>query len=330
MSHGTLTELRPAAFDPYQSYRKTLLSPSRVRELSTLSPARAVADTLICWAWIIAAWTLVAVHPTWWTVLLAIPVVGTRFYALLIVGHDGIHRRLFRHPRWNDWFADLFIFGPVGAITRINNQNHLGHHRYLATPDDPDLHQFTCANKHRWHLLIGHLSGVTSFFRSFRNVFLGGRKAPPSAAEEFAKPAPRYSLRDFAIIGIWQSSLVLGLSLEIGWWAYPALWLVPVYLAFMADNFRAFAEHSQPQPDSIADEHRLITFLSNPIERQFIAPLNMNYHAAHHLWPSIPYYRLAQADREIRDLPAAEGLEWRNSYVGYLLQYLRVLPLDDC
>jgi fatty acid desaturase len=56
----------------------------------------------------------------------------------------------------------------------------------------------------------------------------------------------------------------------------------------------------------------------------------MNYHTAHHLWPSIPYYNLPQADREIRDLPAAADLEWRGTYVGYLLQYFRLLPLEDC
>src|SRR5262245_57531233 len=111
--------------DPYQGYRRSLLSPLRVRELSELRPARAVFDTIWLWAGILAALSLVALFPSWWSVLIAIPVIATRYYALLIVGHDGIHRRLFRSPRWNDWFADLFVFGPVAAITRINNQNHL-------------------------------------------------------------------------------------------------------------------------------------------------------------------------------------------------------------
>src|SRR5437868_11388843 len=35
----------------------------------------------------------------------------------------------------------------------------------------------------------------------------------------------------------------------------------------LGDNFRAFAEHSQPYPDTLANRHRLITFLSNPLER---------------------------------------------------------------
>ena len=330
-SPATATE-----FDPYQSFRKTLLSPQRVRELSKLRPVRAIADTLWLWFGILAAWTFVAIWPTWWAALLAIPVVGTRYYALLIVGHDGIHRRLFHAPRVNDNFADVFIFGPVAAITRINNQNHLGHHRHLSTPFDPDLHLFTCTGKYRWSLMLGFLTGVTSLFRSFSNVFLRSRAAAPATAASATTGRPvkapgAYNLRDIAIIVAWQVALIGGLTWLVAWWAYPVLWLAPLYgFAFLGDNLRAFAEHSQPEPDALADKHRLITYLSNPLERLFVAPLNMNYHAAHHLWPSIPYYNLALADREIRGLPAARDLEWRKTYVGYLLRYFRLLPLEEC
>ena len=320
-------------FDPYRPFRTALLTPERIRQLSELRPWRAVADTLWLWLQILGAWTFVAIWPAWWAALLAIPLIGARYYALLIVGHDAIHRRLFRSRRMNDNFADLFIFGPVLAVTRINNQNHLGHHRHLATPEDPDLHQFTCANKYSWRSFLGYLSGATSAWRSFRNVFVR-RGASDPAADKPRESAPGregYAWRDLAVIGAWQVALIGGLTWGVAWWAYPALWLAPLYcFAFLGDNLRAFAEHSQPEPEPEADAHRLITFVSNPLERLFIAPLNMNFHAAHHLWPSIPYYNLAQADREIRALPAARELEWRGAYCGYLWRYFRLLPLEDC
>lgn len=317
----------PATIDPYSQYRQSLLAPKRVRELSRLRPWRAVVDTAWFWSWIVAAWVCVAVWPKWWVVAAAVGVIGVRFYALLIVAHDAIHRRLFRSVRWNDNFADLFIFGSIGAITRINNQNHLGHHRYLATPDDPDLHQFTCTNKFQLHLLLAHLTGLSSLYRSFSNVFLRRTVAPKDRPKQ---EKPKYTLRDFVLIALWQAGLIGGLTWLVAWWAYPVLWLAPVYLAFVLDNFRAFAEHSQPEPDGQADEKRLITFLSNPVERIFVAPCNMNYHTAHHLWPSIPYYNLPLADREIREVAATGKLEWRGTYLGYLLRYVRRLPLKDC
>jgi fatty acid desaturase len=322
-------DTQPAAFDPYQPYRKALLSPERVRALSELRPRRAIIDTIACWMCIVSAWAFVALWPRWWTILLAIPIVGSRYYALLIVGHDAIHRRLMADQTWNDWFADLFVFGPVAAITRINNRNHLGHHRHLSTADDPDLHQFTCTNKYQPHLLLAYLTGFSSLCRSFRNVFLRPVAEPSSEADVKLQ---HYTLRDFALIAVWQVGMIGGLTYFVAWWAYPVLWLVPLYcFTFLGDNFRAFAEHSQPRSDVYADRQRLITFLSNPVERIFVAPLNMNYHAAHHLWPSIPYYNLPQADREIRNHPAAaNGLEWRSSYFGYLWDYFRLLPLADC
>jgi fatty acid desaturase len=311
--------------NPYERCRRSLLSQQRVRSLSHLQPWRPVLDSLWFWAWIIASWAAIARWPSGWLICLAIPVIATRYYALLIVGHDGIHRRLFRSPRCNDWFADLVVFGPIGGITRINNQNHLGHHHHLSTPEDPDLHQFTCTNKYRWSLLVVYLSGMASLWTAFTNVFLQQARI----AKSTRRTSP-YNLRDFLVIAVWQTALIGGLTWFIAWWAYPVLWMIPVYLAFVADNFRAFAEHSHPEPDSLANHHRLITYLSNPLERLFIAPCNMNYHAAHHLWPSIPYYNLPAADREIRRIPAADALEWRSSYFGYLIRYFQLLPLENC
>jgi fatty acid desaturase len=70
--------------------------------------------------------------------------------------------------------------------------------------------------------------------------------------------------------------------------------------------------------------------VSNRLERFFVAPLNMNHHAAHHLWPSIPYYNLAAAEREMWATGATAGMERRKSYLGYLRRYWRALPLDEC
>jgi fatty acid desaturase len=320
---STALESAPAqvSADPYHYWRKNLLPIERVRALSSLRPSRVVVDTLGCWAVILTAWSAVALWTEWWVVLLAIPIIGSRYYALFIIGHDGLHRRLFARRWLNDRFNDLFILGPIGAITHINDKNHLNHHHYLATDRDPDRHKHGCFNKTRLHELFGYLTGVTSFFRSIKHVFF----TRPSADHE------AHTALDLAILLAWQVLLIGGLTLAIGWWAFPVLWLLPVYVfTFLADNFRTFAEHSYPAPDRTMDEHRLITYLSNPLERLFVAPMNMNYHAVHHLYPSIPYFHLPKADREARQRPAAAGLVWRCSYLGYLLSYTRALPLDEC
>jgi fatty acid desaturase len=312
------------ANDPCRVYRKALLSPERVRELSRLHPGRAVWDALCCWLTIGAAWVLVALRPEWWTLLIAVPIVGTRYYALFILGHDGLHRRLFPNPRHNDLFNDLVALGPIGAITRINNANHLRHHHHLATEHDPDRHRHGCFNKTNVAELFGFLTGISSVVRSVQNVFL-----PNSATTRHERE--RYTIRDIFILAGWQGLLIGGLTWLVGWWGWPVLWLLPVFaFTFLGDNLRSFAEHSHPEPDRAADAHRLITYRSNAVECLFFAPMNMNYHAVHHLWPSIPYYHLPLADAAIRSDPAAAGLEWRRSYLGYLYRYCRALPLREC
>lgn len=324
---GALGSAPPAPDpDPYEPYRSSLLTPARVRELSRLRPGRAVRDIALAWLAILAAWTVAAVHTTAWTVALAAVVVGTRYYALFIIGHDGLHRRLFAERRTNDLVCDLFILAPLGAITRLNNRNHLAHHRHLATERDPDRHRHACFNKTDLTELLGYASGLTSIVRSARNVFRGSRAdAGPAGGGE------GYTARDLAILAGVQAALIGGLSWAFGWWGWPALWLAPVYVfTYLGDSLRSFAEHSHPQADALADEHRLITYVSSPIERLFFAPMNMNFHAAHHLWVSIPYYNLPAADAEMSAHPLAAGIERRGSYAGYLARYALALPLEEC
>jgi fatty acid desaturase len=313
----------------YAPYRVNVLTREQLRHLNNLTPSIAVRDTLVNWAIIIMGWSAVALKPTWWMVFLAVVLVGTRYYALSIIGHDGLHRRLFKSRYINDLWADLTIFGPVCAITRVNRINHIEHHWVTCLPNDPDRHKYVHDHKETTVWFLFFLSGLQSLRPSFRNIFLKNRGNTPAAGDADTREIPRerYYPRDLAIIAGWQFVLIVGLSQAIGWWAYPVLWLLPIYMfAYRADLVRVFCEHSMLVPDAEADRRqRLITYTSNAFERQFFAPYNMNFHAAHHLWPSIPYYNLAEADRLIRNWVDGHGRNesfiWRRSYVGYIVSY---------
>ena len=321
--------LPAAARSPYHPYRSVLLPPHRVRALSELRPGRAVLDTALCWTIILGAWAVVGLHPAWWTVLLALPVIGTRYYALFIIGHDGLHRRVFADRARNDLFTDLFLIGPLAAITRLNNRNHLRHHLHLGSHEDPDRHRHACFNKTDLHELFVFVVGASTILSSVRNVFVRRQPADAHVLPEQAHDG--YRARDAAIIIGWQVLLLGGLSLAIGWWAYPVLWLLPVYcFAYLGDNLRSFCEHSQAESDDLADEHRLITYRSSVVERWLVAPMNMNHHAAHHLWVSIPYYNLPSATAEMMRHPEAASIEVRGSYLAYLARYALALPIDGC
>ena len=225
----------------------------------------------------------------------------------------------------NDLFSDVFIFGPIGAIIRINKRNHLKHHKHLSTVNDPDRYKQTCLGKETKNGLFMFLLGIQTFIQTVSNVMLN------KGSNKERIPETKYKIRDIIILLGWQLVLIGGLTYFIGWWAYPLLWVTPFYLfCFLMDNFRTFAEHSHPESDSKADSHRLITYLPNSIEKFFFAPMNMHFHAVHHLWISIPYYNLEIADAELRKAKGSEELIWRYSYIDHLRNWIHQTPIKEC
>jgi len=313
----------------HATLRKALLEPDEARRLSRLDALAPIRDTTLQWLKILAAWAFVAWSPAVIVVLVALPVIGTSRYALQVLAHDGIHRRLFSSAYVNDLFTDVFLLGSIGAVVRLSGRNHLLHHQRLGSDDDPDRFKYGSYNKTTTRELLAYLSGVSGFALVIRRAFLPTERATRDAGS--TGTGLRYAARDIAIIGIWQALLIVGLSWYIGWWAYPVLWLLPAYLfGYCGDMARQFLEHAHPERDEIADRHRLITHSSNPVERIFLSPLNMNLHTAHHLWPSIPYYNLPEADRIMHARAASDETIWRGSYLGSLREYWSALPLAPC
>ena len=302
----------------YSPFRTVLLERAELSRLSSLRPEIPVRDTILHWIAIVAAWTTVAIMPSPFVVATAMLVIGTNFYGLYIIGHDGLHRRLFEEVRSNDLWNDILIVGSFGAITRLNRRNHMDHHQDTCLAGDPDRHKYLHDGKDAVVPFVVFLSGLANLWPSVRNVFLGSRTAK--------KAREIYAARDLLILISWQALLLAGLTWAIGWWAYPLLWLFPVYFfCYRADLTRVFCEHAVTGPGEEADKSlRLITYRSNWLEKRFFAPHNMNFHAAHHLWIGIPYYNLPEADRLMRAKAGDDPrLVVRNSYVGYLLYYLR-------
>jgi fatty acid desaturase len=197
----------------YQPYRSVLLSKGELAELNRLNFGRAVRDITWLWLQIITAWGIAAFQPRWWIIVLAAAFVGNRYYSLFIIGHDGLHRRL--HPRQgvNDLVNDLFVLGPLAAITRINRRNHMRHHGTLACADDPDTYKY----QPRWRVgplaFLFSITGVPFVFRAIKNVYSGN-------AETAVTTSPRHALyrhwvADFALCDFDHAIRLVGLSGDV-------------------------------------------------------------------------------------------------------------------
>lgn len=302
------------AHSPVEYPFRHMLTTEERSLLSRPDTRRVLIDIGLLWSQIALSWAAAWHFESAWVIALSAVIVGNRYYALYIIGHDGLHRRLHDNVRANDLINDILILAPVGAITRVNRQNHMQHHRTLGRSDDPDLFKY----RSREHLTVGAMllsfTGIPLILRAAANVFV---QSTPDKA-----PHAKHSGRDIAILLLCQGALIGGLTLAFGWWGYIVMWLLPVAMFTVSiDLLRVYVEHSvehESSEPSLLD--RLIMVESSMVERVFFSPMNMNHHVAHHLWPTIPYYNLPRATKllEARAWNAGTPIMRRSGYCAYL------------
>jgi len=307
----------------YEPFRSRGLLHSEVAALSVPQPGRVMCDIVLRWAMIIGGW--VALHVSgspFWMIPFVSVWTGVNYYALFIVGHDGMHRRHSASVEVNDLINDVFVLASMFALTRRNRTNHMLHHALLALPADPDRYKYDRPATRSRLVFLAELTGLTMLVNVVRNVFF--RKTPVSSGQ----PKLGWSLRDCAILLLVNALLVAGLSAAFGWWGYLAVWLIPVYVfVYCADLLRTFLEHATLSSEMGA-KNRLVSFEAPWWERQVFAPMSMNFHAAHHLYPSIPYFNLVRANALIRNrLSGSDEPIVRQSYLRHLYALWR--DLDD-
>jgi len=121
-----------------------------------------------------------------------------------------------------------------------------------------------------------------------------------------------------------QLILLAAFWLAGSWSTYFTLWLLPLMtLAVLFNGLRAFCDHANLTDHGSDEAHRLVSYISTPIERFFLAPFHMNFHAEHHLFPYVPHYRLPTLRRQLMgSREFAETIQWRRGYLLFAREFL--------
>lgn len=310
---------------------RALMTKDETIALSRKRPGKVYADLALNYAIILAAIMLLSFNAGVASQVLAFVIIGTRQYAIFIIGHDGIHRNL--HPRagWNDRLTHWFIFAPLVMVLETGRVSHLGHHRLLGSHEDPDRYLHTAENKSTRLQFFVFLTGLSTFLKTVWKVT---RTTHSTSGETRATGRITHTLGIFLSTRIpmiiAQTILIAGFVAVGSWWWYLLFWIAPIYcLVFVPDEIRAFCDHAHPSiPDDDVDEIRLITYDPSMLERIFLSPTNINFHAEHHLWPFLPYYNLPRARRLLRARDDGRIII-RPGYLTFLLKYARALPLME-
>ena len=113
-----------------------------------------------------------------------------------------------------------------------------------------------------------------------------------------------------------QGALGAGLMLTDGWFAFGVLWILPTATVLpLLLRIRGVAEHEGvPGGDEVRETRHVA---ANRVEAALLSPFHINFHTAHHLFPSVPWYNLPALHARLMEEPAyATRLVTSPSYTG--------------
>ena len=242
-------------------------------------------------------------------------VIGALQHRLSIFLHECLHFSLFKNKTLN-----IFV-GKVSAYLIFFNWGyrkiHLKHHMHLGQDDDPDAENYIhypSGFKFFTKDLLLNLFGLAAFTQ-FLNQNLNFKKIDTNVNSSSEKPP-------LLII----QSLIFSFFFFSGfWWGYFVFWIFPlVTIAKTLAHFRNVAEHVllRPIPNN-KNLERLRTIKSNFFEKFFFAPLGFNYHAEHHMFPGVPYHKLASLSCRLMKQPYyKENIDYYNGgYCSLLIKH---------
>jgi fatty acid desaturase len=216
--------------------------------------------------------------------------IGARQHALAILMHDGTHYLLFKNRRLNAVISELFLAWPLFISARGYRPSHFAHHRHVNTEKDPDLLRKQGNAEwdfpKTWGALLAMLAKDV-FGLNTHQQFLELADLASDQSNSGAGGGRFYAAARLLYYGV-----ILAAITYFRWWPmFLLLWVVPILTWLkMIMRVRSIAEHLAIENDHAYTRTR--TTLPSLLERIFVAPRHVNFHLEHHLYPSVPFFRL--------------------------------------
>lgn len=265
------------------------INPAELRQWTVLTPTRSFGAIALNWAIIAAAIGLHQAWPNALSWLVAWFLVATRLYAFYSLMHEAVHGLLIRNRRLNDIAGQVFLGLPLFIHLKAMRAVHFAHHRHLQTEGDPELAHLRYREflypktKSRLVLLfLLDLSGINFLYyriRKWKMYFIqavSGRQPDVGTGQVL--------LTLFYIL-LFTASILFGF-----WKAMLLYWIIPYATLYqLLNRIRLTAEHFYLDRD---DAYPARSVLLPPVLAFFVAPHGLGFHAEHHHYPGVPFYRL--------------------------------------
>ena len=236
---------------------------------------------------------LISISPNIFIKILLMIVHGS-FIAFLYAGlHECIHKSAFKNKRLNE-FVGYFI-GFVLMRSFLNGRyRHMAHHTFTQHPEkDPDKVDFPTS----YLEYLKHITSFTVWIRIIDNLFRHALGIINKSEKDYIPESEIKSLileSRMMIIGYF---IILSFSLYLSTTFFLMYWLLPRILGEPFLRLVRMVEHTGK--DETAD---MIHNTRTSFPSAFLKFLywNMPYHVEHHLYASVPFYRLPKFHKLIK------------------------------
>lgn len=265
---------------------KTLIASLSAEQRAVLtekSDRRGLNRLALHWGSIVLLAILVALGvPGWQVLVLPLGILIVFLFTLL---HEAVHSTPFRTEWINNVVARVsgfLIFLPADWFRYF----HFAHHRHTQDPEkDPELASPKSATA--WQYAV-HVSGLSVWCGAFQTLVsnAAGRGDHVYVPERGRDKVQREAL---AMLTVYAALVVLSLALHTSvlFW----VWLIPAVVGQPFLRLYLLAEHGRCAYVANMLENSRTTY-TNALVR--LLAWNMPYHAEHHSYPAVPFYRLPE------------------------------------
>jgi fatty acid desaturase len=303
------------------SEMKSSVFKAKVRELSKSNIYASLGQILIEYVSIAIIIGLNIMFPNPWFYIPSIMIIGSRMHGLLILMHDAAHYKFCNNKKLNDLICNIAITFPLFVNLYHWRSVHFAHHRDTGGEEDPDWMgyvnhpDYNLPMKTRKLLLIlgQHMFGI-----KYLVVFLSTRHSLTYKIKymisSFFDPGrvgsaridgqtPSYfSLAQKIFLAC---SYIVCISLIIYFGllkVFLLFWIAPLFLwTHFITKLRSYTEHCGLEHTGCYENTR--TMYVNWFDIIFLGySWNVGLHIDHHLFPSIPSYRLHKFHKIIKNM----------------------------
>jgi len=258
-------------------------------------------------------WILAAILTIKISVLypIALLVIANRMLALSLLCHEGLHSNLYRNRNRNDFIGRWLCAYPTCISFLRYRKLHLLHHRTVGQKGaDPDYHLYRDYPQSGKMFLLDLVKKVLTL-RLQWDFLLYYTDIPDFIKSLTSKK--KFNFRNTDFIGFICFHLVLlGIVIYfqlyiyfILFYALPLILVTQPYVILMGGLQHGPLQNEQ-NPELLSR-----TIYGPKWLMEILLPLNINYHAEHHLDSTVPHYHLKKLSLDLED---KKYIFWTESY----------------